>query len=168
MSLTNIEYGSIASSDILNKNFSLLNNKISANNDAISAELSSVLSNIASINLKLNELSDEISDTHFTLISQINDLKNRIQNVVNEVNLLPDWSEILSIEKLTNFNVESNGYLYLVPQNDNASVDINGALIDILAPIFIPVKTGDVINSTSEWNTISFLPIYNVLFDRNQ
>ena len=168
MSLTNIEYGSIASSDILNKNFSLLNNKISANNDAISAELSSVLSNIASINLKLNELSDEISDTHFTLISQINDLKNRIQFAVNEVNLLPDWKEMLSIEKLTNFNVESNGYLYLVPKNDNARVDINGALIDILAPAFIPVKIGDVINSASEWNTISFLQIYNVQLDRNQ
>ena len=168
MTLNNIEYGSIASSDILNKNFSLLNNKISANNDVISAELSSVMSNIASINLKLNELSDEISDAHFMLISQINDLKNRIQIVINDVNLLPEWKEIISVEKLIDLNIESNGYLYLVPQNGNAKVDINGALIDVSSPIFIPIKFGDVINSTSEWSAISFLPIYNVLFDRNQ
>lgn len=57
MALTRIEYGSLASSDIMNNNFEYLDNRISAVNNSLGLNNSSISSNIASINTLISNTS---------------------------------------------------------------------------------------------------------------
>ena len=64
MALINIEYGSLASSETMNKNFSYLDDKISETSDAIMTTISSMLSSIATINSRLSEITGDIVDVN--------------------------------------------------------------------------------------------------------
>ena len=63
MALVNIEYGSLASSEIMNKNFIYLDDKIAESSESIMTSISSILSNIATINTRLNDISENITDS---------------------------------------------------------------------------------------------------------
>ena len=60
MALTEIEYGSLASSEIMNNNFQYLDNRISSVSETVSTNQAGVNSNIASINSTLTSMSEEI------------------------------------------------------------------------------------------------------------
>ncbi len=60
MALTEIEYGSLASSEIMNNNFQYLDNRISNVSETVSTNQAGVNSNIASINSTLTSMSEEI------------------------------------------------------------------------------------------------------------
>ena len=73
MSLTEIEYGSLASSEIMNNNFEFLDNKISSVSESIVTNIASVNSNIASINSSIASLSDDINNS-------LDDLDSSLEN----------------------------------------------------------------------------------------
>lgn len=56
MSLTEIEYGSLASSAVLNNNFQFLQDKITELSELITSETSSFSSNVATLNNSVNQL----------------------------------------------------------------------------------------------------------------
>ena len=60
MALINIEYGSLASSETVNKNFTYLDEKIAESNESIMTSISSILSNIATINARINDISENM------------------------------------------------------------------------------------------------------------
>lgn len=60
MALTEIEYGSLASSEIMNSNFQYLDNRISSVSETVSGNQAGVNSNIASINSTLTSMREEI------------------------------------------------------------------------------------------------------------
>lgn len=70
MALTEIEYGSLASSNILNNNFEYLDNKISGVSEDLQARDASMNSNIVTINSSLATMSG-------TLTEAIDGLKNK-------------------------------------------------------------------------------------------
>ena len=59
MALTEIEYGSLASSEIMNNNFQYLDNRISNVSETVSTNQAGVNSNIASINSTLTSMSED-------------------------------------------------------------------------------------------------------------
>ena len=60
MAITRIEYGALASSELMNDNFEYLDNRISQVAESITAENSGIYSNIASVNTALAGLSDTL------------------------------------------------------------------------------------------------------------
>ncbi len=76
MALTEIEYGSLASSEVMNNNFEYLDNKITAVSESITTNTASINSNIASINSSISSLSDDID----TSIEEIN---TNIESAIN-------------------------------------------------------------------------------------
>ena len=62
MSLTNLEYGSLASSETLNNNFNYLDNRITTLSNSTVSGMATVNSNIASINASLSSLNDSVDD----------------------------------------------------------------------------------------------------------
>lgn len=61
MALTEIEYGSLASSDVMNKNFEYLDNKISDVSENLASNVATINANIATANTSISTLSDSIN-----------------------------------------------------------------------------------------------------------
>ena len=177
MSLINIEHGSIASSETMNKNFTYLDDKISDTSETIMTSISSILSNIATINTRLNEISEEITDSVDSLSSTIEDYKTKTKLLVNKASMLPNWQNCSKITLSENlkYSVPSNGYLLL---NINLiaggnliinefSIKINPTDIsETLSQLFaIPVNKGDIVSSDIVFNDTYFLPTKDVSID---
>ncbi len=171
MPLIDIEYGSLASSDTMNKNFMYLDNKISDSSDSILTSISSILSNIATLNARLNDISESSTDSINTLHSTIEDYKNKTKLLINKASMVPNWENCatVTVNADTTYTVSSNGYLLIIP-NSSAKGDliINNTTIklknrssadDNAAELMtIPVFDGDVVSSNVSINTVYFLP----------
>ena len=61
MALTEIEYGSLASSDVMNKNFEYLDNKISDVSENINSNVATINSNIATVNSSISAMGENLN-----------------------------------------------------------------------------------------------------------
>ena len=87
MDLKIIEYGSLASSEIMNNNFSYLDEKIEYSNSNLNTSISSLLSNIATINNRLNDLSTALADAIETSNSNIEEYTGCVNMNCSKVNI---------------------------------------------------------------------------------
>lgn len=163
MNLKTIEYGSIASSDLLNDNFLYLDDKISTSESELNTNISSILSNIATINNRLIEMTDSISDFITDINSKIDELKAKTTITINKSSLIPDWSKMFPVSSLLNYEATANGYVVILSENvSEITLTINGQVFEnINNPNFVvlPVKDGDILNCTSTLDNIYFLPV---------
>ena len=109
MALINIEYGSLASSEIMNKNFIYLDDKIADTSESIMTSISSILSNIATINNRLNDLSTALADAIETSNSNIEEYKSKTKILVSKNSMVPNWQGYKSIDDLNSYQVSANG-----------------------------------------------------------
>lgn len=171
MTLINIEYGSLASSNTMNQNFTYLDDKIDETSDSINTSISSILSNIATINSRLNEMSDEFEDSVTKLNTTIDDYKSKTKLLVKKANMTPDWTSCSSVPITADEQYESpsNGYLLLIQNSsERLNLTING--VELLLNnsinseenssqlITIPVLKNDLINSNVSITNAYFLP----------
>ena len=83
MALTEIEYGSLASSEVMNNNFEYLDNRISELSQSQISGLASINSNIVSINTALSGLGDSVDES----VEEINTTLGEIGSMVEESGL---------------------------------------------------------------------------------
>ena len=168
MALTNIEYGSLASSETLNSNFQYLDNRITDAVATINQSIKSILTNIATINSNFSELSGDINDSVQELSSDIYSHKTLVKNTLNDFSMKPDWSALRTVS-ISNYTAPSNGYILAIPNsNANGIFTVNNVEVqlkywssyyDNTADIItIPLKKGDVINSNLGFQNVYFLP----------
>ena len=175
MALTNIEYGSIASSEVMNNNFSYLDNKISETNEALMTRISSILSNIATINSKLGELEESVEDSLDTMDSKIEGYKTKTKLLVTKACMVPNWASRtgVSFSASSPYTAASNGYLLVVPAvNTSGNIAVNGvsAKFKIITSLYdygsqvipVPVKSGDVVTCSISVNAAYFLPVAEI------
>ncbi|MCQ2740055.1 MAG: hypothetical protein MJ237_07500 [bacterium] len=176
MALTNIEYGSMASSEVLNANFNFLDTKIATTASGINSSISSIQSNIATINSRLTELAGGLSDLTSDISANLSELKTKTISAINKICMLPKWSDTESIESLSSYNVTGNGYILALPQsNANGNFIINGVTVSVKQVsasgdnakeiIVIPVKKNDIITSEITLSAIYFVPVALILSD---
>lgn len=170
MSLINIEYGSLASSEVMNKNFLYLDDKIAESNNSIMTSISSILSNIATINSRLSDLSESVDDYVEEFNATVEDYKVKTKTLVNKGSMLPNWSGCYGIALSSNFTVPSNGYVLLLPVansvgnlylNDRISISMkqrNSNYDNASELLSIPVRKGDVIRCDASLSASYFLP----------
>ena len=171
MALENIEYGSIASSETMNKNFSYLDNKIAETHESIMTSISSILSNIATINSRLSDLSEGIDNTSENLENKLEDYKLKTKKLVKKATMLPKWTDCSAINFQVNtvYNVPSNGYLLLHPDHSaTGNLMINNFAVGFKVGhgwgslVAIPVCEGDVVTCSVGMNYVYFLPAVEV------
>lgn len=174
MALINIDYGSLASSDTMNKNFLYLENRISESVEDLNTSISSLLSNIATINTNVSNLSETLSNKVTQINSTIDDLKTRTEIIVNNSTMVPNWKKCTYLSSINNYVAPSNGYLLMIPFSDavgditvnnivfsfklKAHVDDHSAQL-----VSMPVKKGDVITCTTSLISAHFMP--TTIFD---
>ena len=175
MALINIEYGSLASSEIMNKNFMYLDDKIADTSESIMTSISSILSNIATINTRLNEISENMSDSVQNLVNSIDETKTKTKILVNKACMVPHWenSSMVNLSVNSPYTVKSNGYVLILPETAGAgNIIINGKAVTFKtrASIYdngsqlvaIPVADGDIVSTTIGLSSVYFLPVCEV------
>ena len=173
MALINIEYGSVARSEVLNKNFLYLDEKIADSNTSVATNISSILSNIATINTRINDLAEVISDYVDEFNSMLDEYKTKTKLLVNSATMLPNWSACQAIDDTTTFTAPANGYLLLNPKsNTSGDLLINDVLINFKVrnsgddnsaqTVAIPLKSGDIACSEMIFNHAYFVPVLEV------
>lgn len=176
MALIDIEYGSLASSEIMNKNFMYLDNRISEASGDINTSISSLLSNIATINTRLAELSEELSEIFEDFTNKLDTLKLKTEILVNDSTMVPDWSQCIYVEQGNQYTVSSNGFVLLNPKsNASGELTINGVVVTLKTRannydnasqlMAIPVREGDVVVCNLECNSVYFLPTKNFKYE---
>lgn len=170
MTLINIEYGSIASSETLNKNFLYLDEKMSETSSSLMTSISSILSNIATINARLTDLSESVENYVEEFNTIVDDCKNKTKSLVNNATIVPNWAGCYGIGINSNFTVPKNGYVLILPSpnsagnlyvNNNISIWIkqrNNNDDNASGLISIPVKKGDVVRTEIAVSAAYFLP----------
>lgn len=175
MELINIEYGSIASSETMNKNFAYLNDRISEVSTSLNTVIASILSNIATINSRLSEIAGDIQNDAESFNSKLNDFKTKSRLAFNKLSMLPNWSNcfVLTDAEKNSYTVPKNGYLLLNPKvNSKGTLSINGKTVTLKSHsvssdnasqlYFIPVKTGDIASCTLDLDCGYFLPVVEI------
>ena len=174
MALIDIEYGSLASSETMNKNFTYLDEKIAESNESIMTSISSILSNIATINTRLNDISEEVALTMQTLSAKIDDYKAKTKILVNKTSMVPNWSacEVISFPPNVEYTAVSNGFLLLKPSIYTSDLVVNGVAVNFkslvnpddhsMQLVAIPVFEGDVIVTTEPLGRAYFLPALEI------
>ncbi|MBQ7125544.1 hypothetical protein IJO12_00490 [bacterium] len=174
MQLTNIEYGSLASSAVLNNNFTYLDEKIAETDTNLNSSISAILSNIETINSRLSQLAENVSTTRSDLELGFNDFKSKSLAAFNKVTMLPNWSNIISVTDLNSFTALTNGYLLLIQANGTAgNIKINNfeftleqvanAYDSFSETMTIPLKKGDIVSSSIQAERVYFLPALNII-----
>lgn len=169
MALTNIAYGAMASSDVINKNFLYLDNRITSEAQDTSSSISSILSNIATINTRLSEIAEEIQDNKTEFNSKLDNYKTKTKELVGLTSMVPNWSNCYSISNLSSYKVPKNGYILAVSDYDKAgNITVNGKSVvfknrrnsydNVSQLVVIPVLKGDVCSCSVEMLKIYFLP----------
>lgn len=167
MTLTNIEYGSIASSEILNNNFKFLEEKIDGSEDKLNTDISSILSNIATINTRLTELSESLIDAIGNFESNISEVYSKMTIAINKVSLIPNWSNLYSVSSLAEYLANANGYLLITSiKTDAGTLTINDEVIEInndnlgtdVPLLVLPIKENDVVKANIVYDKCYFLP----------
>ncbi len=94
MALTEIEYGALASSEVMNNNFQYLDDRISSVAETVTSNNAGVSSNIASINSTISSMSEELN-------TDIEEINTGIDNITT--------------------SLSSGGYLYINTYFNGAS-----------------------------------------------
>ena len=175
MALINIEYGSIASSDTMNKNFLYLEDKISELSTSTNTMISSILSNIATINSRLGDVADNVQDDAKSFETKIEDYRIKSRNALNKLSMLPNWNKCFALtdSEQASFKVPKNGYLLLNPKPESkGNLTVNGAVVTLKTRsgsadnaaqlFFIPVKSQDLASSTLDLAGAYFLPCVEI------
>ena len=106
MALTEIEYGSLASSDVMNNNFEYLDNKIAEVVQKSDSNTSAIYSNIATLNGTFSAQTEQI-------INEISELKiyaEKIREDLDSKDDAPDYSKGIGIS--LPYSVTQDGYIY--------------------------------------------------------
>ena len=168
MSLINIEYGSLASSEVLNKNFSHLEKKIDETFNSTMTSISSILSNIATINSRLSEQAEMVENNALEVSSMLDEYKNKTKIYMQKSCILPYWNGIRTIDISKNYSAETNGYLLLVPEeNSVGNIKINNTTVNhkTTGIIVLPVKENDIVTTSIALQKAFFIPSTNIVFD---
>ena len=178
MALIDIEYGSLASSDTMNKNFIYLDNKISETSDAIMTSISSIFSNIATLNSRINDVTENLEDSVEGLKATIEEYRTKTKLLVNKSSMVPNWKNCFSvnISSTSRYTVPSNGYLLLLPINtakgnlliNNVSINFKmrtNSYDNTAQLVAFPVFSGDVVSSDVDFSNVYFLPTKEVVVE---
>ena len=110
MPLINIEYGSLASSEVMNDNFEYLDDRITTVANNLTSASSSLYSNIASLNSNFSQQYESLSSD----LSSLTSYAEAIRADFDSLNLTPDYSKAVTVVNSSgsgSHNIDWDGWL---------------------------------------------------------
>jgi len=169
MALTTIQYGSIASSQVMNQNFSYLDDKITDTSSSIMTIISSIISNIATINSKLAEIENDAADFETELNSKLSLNQTKTNILINKICMIPNWNASFAVDLSSAYTAASSGYILMLPAaNSSGNITVNNKTITLKSCnsdnekasqlIVLPVQKGDLTVSEATLSSAYFVP----------
>ena len=162
MPLTNIEYGSLASSEVMNDNFEYLDDRITDVAGNLTSTSSSIYSNIASLSTTLSGQSEEIASDLQDLKTYTEDFKDEFDSVNNAPNYSQGIGITLPYSALANgyvyAGVDGMEYVYVNNMPVHGNCGYSGGKW-VYSGSLIRVSTGDIITSSNASGNYYFYPM---------
>lgn len=150
MALTNIEYGSVASSEVMNSNFQYLDDKIGSVSQSLSANTTTLSSSIASLSAtvsnnknEVNEKFSEIDEIFKTASSSLDSCLDRVY-VKESYKSDKNWYRLYSDSW-----IEQGGYVAFTQYNDSKVVTLFKEMADLNGSI---IATPNAVRYHGEWD----------------
>ena len=168
MPLTHIEYGSLASSSVINNNFEVLSDKITTVSNNLTSTAASLNSNLSGINRSLAEQIEALTADISDLENDLNTLRDNFDSQNNS----PDYSKGIAIT--LPYTVTQDGYVYAGVNGIDAIryVYVNGSIVhghcgysggyNVYSGSVFRVSTGDVVTCSSVMGNYYFYPIKGI------
>jgi len=118
MPLTNIEYGSLASSEVMNDNFEYLDNRITTVAGNLTSTASTINSSIASMNSTFTQQNESLMSD----ISDLEDYAQAIRNDLDSLKITPDYVNGIGIS--FPYTATENGYIKVVGATSNNDLKV--------------------------------------------
>ena len=165
MALERIEYGSLASSEMMNDNFEYLDDRISSLAETHSSDTSSLYSGLANLNTAMNQQNE-------ILASDIDDLEEYAEAIradFDAQNNAPDYSAGIGIT--LPYTVEQDGYVYAGVDGLDTKryVYVNGSIVHghsgysggyiVYSGSVFRVSAGDVVTCSKPHGNYYFYPM---------
>lgn len=165
MALTEIEYGSLASSETMNNNFEYLDNKITSVSEDIVSATASINSNIASINTTLTNFSEGTNKNIEDINSSLSVLKENTLYVNSYVNGSSWYKEYFSDkEKTTRVWLEQGGFSnFGNAQFQTRTITFAkpfSSICNVIGILFAPGAADDSNQGISSWSNESFTYVH--------
>ena len=106
MPLTTIQYGSLASSEVMNDNFGYLDDRITTLANNVTSSTSTIQSGISGLNSRLSQKDSELEDDIEQLETDLESLQTDFYNKDDA----PDYTNGISINALP-YTIEHDGYI---------------------------------------------------------
>lgn len=167
MALTNIEYGSVASSEVVNNNFQYLDDKISSVSQSLSTNVTALSGSISSLSSVVDNNKSEAEEEHSALQESIDDITKDIAGITTTLDEAIYVKESYRSGKnwyrvYTDGWVEQGGCAYVGGTNAVSNVTLFKELADTNACVYVTatnaymngnwdigVVAGNIINTTT-------------------
>lgn len=168
MPLINIEYGSLASSEVMNDNFAYLDDRITNNAESAASNNASLLSNLLNLNNTLTQTDNEIKSDLSDLEEDVTELRSDFDSQNNA----PDYSKGIGIT--LPYTVQSDGYVYAGVSGIDACryVYVNGHIVhghcgysggvNVYSGSLFRVSSGDSVTCDVAFGSYYFYPMKGV------
>ena len=170
MPLTHIEYGSLASSDVMNDNFEYLDNRATTIANNLSQTASGINSNIASMNSTFTQKNEELQEDISDLSSDLADLRNDFESK----DITPDYANAITVRNSSgggSLAIDWNGWLefdlYCCQNSAAFQFYIDGIMVGATASDEHDRASNNVLvksGSTATWNGSQSIVIKKVPF----
>ena len=170
MPLIHIEYGSLASSEVMNDNFEYLDDRITSTANNLTTASAGIYSNISSINNSILEMNQELGEDISDLESDLDSLRSDF----SALDLAPDYGKAVTVYNSSGsglINIDWNGWLefdlYCNQNSAQFQFYVDGIMVGATASDegdrasnIVMVKSG----STASWNGSQSITIKKIPF----
>ena len=137
MALTNIEYGSIASSEVVNNNFLYLDDKIASLSQSLNANTTTINSSISSLSATVANNKQNSNEKIEQVNEDIDEINSSLKTVLDRVYLLESYNQGQNWYRLYSDKwIEQGGFITPTETNEETLVtlkkemaDLNGCII---------------------------------------
>lgn len=168
MALEHIEYGSLASSELMNDNFEYLDDRISSLAETQSSDTSSLYSSLANLNTTFTQQNESLASD----LSDLEDYAETIREDFDSQNNAPNYSKGIGITMP--YTASKNGYVYAGVNgiDTHQYVYVNGYRVhghcgysggkSVYSGSLFRVSAGDVVTCSKTQGNYYFYPMKGV------
>ena len=138
MALTNIEYGSMASSEVVNNNFQYLDDKISSVSQSLSANTATITSSISSLSAIVASNKAEAEESISEIKNNITSIESDLKSCEARIYVKESYKSGHNWYRLYSDSwIEQGGYVAFSASNESKNVTLLKEMSDTSASVYV-------------------------------
>lgn len=150
MALTNIEYGSVASSEVVNNNFQYLDDKIASVSQSLSANTTSLSGSISSLSATVASNKNDVDGKVSTLQQDLDKAESDLNSCMNRIYVKSSYRSGKNWYRLYSDSwIEQGGYIAFAQTDVTKNVSLLKEMRDVNASVYVsPIRS----HTNGDWD----------------